>query len=475
MERKIKKIVELILFIGWIPVAILYFFPPTTTLTPAAVNISSQKQWWVVLFNEKKIGYSYLTISPQSTGFFISDFMYLKLSTLGKIQILYSNLRAKTSKDFRIISFSFSITTPSGVNFSGKGVHKDKKLLVTLSTPAGKEEVSLNSPEPPYLPDSVYLLLNKKLLKPGKKYTFPIYDPLLGKEIIGKIKVIAEIPYRFINTVIKAYKVHFDYASTSEEAIVSPDVGILEERSSGGFVLKRVTKEEALKPAKIVNIIWSVAIPSYKKFNPEGVKSATYKLRGINLEDFDLDGGVQRLEDDILFINLAKIPETKKIKPFPGIKRYLKETPFIQTGDPHFKKIIMKNRGFTITETARNLTHWVFHYLKKVPVISVPSALEVLKMKKGDCNEHAVLLTALMRTAGIPARLAAGVVYQDGYFFYHAWVEIYLNSWVPVDPTFNQFPADVSHIRFIIGGLANQIKVLNMINRIKIKIMDYRR
>ena len=191
------------------------------------------------------------------------------------------------------------------------------------------------------------------------------------------------------------------------------------------------------------------------------------------MSGFDLDGGDQSLEGDLLIIKKPELPSKVNESIFKNYKEYLKSTPFIQVNAKPFITITSKYLADPIY-TVRGLTHWVYKYLKKEPVISVPSALEVYNLKKGDCNEHAVLLTALLRTANIPSRQAAGVVYQDGYFFYHAWVEVYLGSWIPVDPTFDQVPADVTHIRFIYGDLAKQSKVLQLINKLKIDVIDYK-
>ena len=43
--------------------------------------------------------------------------------------------------------------------------------------------------------------------------------------------------------------------------------------------------------------------------------------------------------------------------------------------------------------------------------MSLPSALEVLKTRVGDCNEHTTLYVAMARSLGIPARIAVGLVY----------------------------------------------------------------
>ena len=77
---------------------------------------------------------------------------------------------------------------------------------------------------------------------------------------------------------------------------------------------------------------------------------------------------------------------------------------------------------------ARALVDWVHEHLEQEPSVTVPSAREVLAARRGDCNEHAVLLTALARAAGIPARVVAGVVYLEDGFYYHAWNELWLGA-----------------------------------------------
>ena len=65
-----------------------------------------------------------------------------------------------------------------------------------------------------------------------------------------------------------------------------------------------------------------------------------------------------------------------------------------------------------------------------------------------------------LAVAAFAAGLAAlGDVYVNDAFFYHAWPEVWLGEWVAVDPTFGQYPADAAHLRFVIGGLAQQVEV----------------
>jgi transglutaminase-like putative cysteine protease len=117
------------------------------------------------------------------------------------------------------------------------------------------------------------------------------------------------------------------------------------------------------------------------------------------------------------------------------------------------------------------LNDWVYRTLEKKITISVPSAAQVLEQKSGDCNEHTVLYVALARSLGLPARTAAGVVYLRGQFYYHAWPEVWLGQWVAVDPTFGQLPADAAHLRFTIGGLAQQVELVRLIGRLQVTVI----
>lgn len=102
-------------------------------------------------------------------------------------------------------------------------------------------------------------------------------------------------------------------------------------------------------------------------------------------------------------------------------------------------------------EKAQALVKWVYSALKKELATHIPSASKVLERRVGDCTEHTWLFVALARAAGIPARPVYGLMYIDGTepsFGYHAWAEVELDGrWVALDPTWEQLPADATHLR----------------------------
>jgi Transglutaminase-like superfamily len=80
-----------------------------------------------------------------------------------------------------------------------------------------------------------------------------------------------------------------------------------------------------------------------------------------------------------------------------------------------------------------------------------------------------VLYVALARAVGLPARPVAGLLEAGGRFYYHAWPEVYLGRWVPVDPLLDQFPADAAHLRFIVGGLARGAQLMRFVGQLKLE------
>ena len=135
------------------------------------------------------------------------------------------------------------------------------------------------------------------------------------------------------------------------------------------------------------------------------------------------------------------------------------------------EKILGPDSSATPLQKARKLHDWVYRNIEKRPVLSLPDALSTLENRMGDCNEHAVLMAALARAAGIPCRVEAGLAYLKGRFYYHAWNLVYVGRWITADSLFGQIPADVGHIRFI-TGTQQQIDIMGVIGKIQIKIIS---
>jgi hypothetical protein len=211
---------------------------------------------------------------------------------------------------------------------------------------------------------------------------------------------------------------------------------------------------------------------------PRNVLRLRLRLDGADLSSPDLTGAGQTVDGDTI-----EIVNPTSLTPGPAdpdAARYLAPEPFIESDAPEIRAEARKAVGDATDRRvqAERLTRYVNGLLDKKPTIGLPSALEVLRTKVGDCNEHTALYVAMARALGIPARIAVGLAYVRGAFYYHAWPEVYLEErdgrglWLPVDPTFNEFPADATHVRLARGGLDKQTVILPLIGRLKMTIVD---
>lgn len=107
------------------------------------------------------------------------------------------------------------------------------------------------------------------------------------------------------------------------------------------------------------------------------------------------------------------------------------------------------------------------------------SALEVAQRKEGDCTEHAVLLAALARARGFPARVAVGLVFRQDAFYYHMWTEILVNNcWVGFDATRERGVVTPGYIKLghdSLGhsdGIAVFLPAVKLVGQIKIEFVS---
>ncbi|MBK7403754.1 MAG: transglutaminase domain-containing protein [Phycisphaerales bacterium] len=116
---------------------------------------------------------------------------------------------------------------------------------------------------------------------------------------------------------------------------------------------------------------------------------------------------------------------------------------------------------------AEALRRFVYRHIKQKDLgVAFATASETARTGEGDCSEHGVLLAGMLRAAGIPSRVAAGVVYVDsfsgarGVFGYHMWTQALLDGpngpeWVDEDATLGgTTPFDAAHIAFATSDLA---------------------
>ncbi|MCE7875150.1 transglutaminase domain-containing protein [bacterium CPR1] len=205
------------------------------------------------------------------------------------------------------------------------------------------------------------------------------------------------------------------------------------------------------------------------------VRGLTMEVEG--LDDFPLpESHRQRLrrEDQRLLLVTGEDLPTDMGRPLPAEERarYLASTPETQV-DSKMRELARRHgRGSDPRERAERLKSWVFHRLEKTGASNAFTAKDVLHNRAGDCTEHSLLLVALLRAAGIPAREVGGLAYaRDGGFAWHAWAEFHdSHHWVSADPTWDELPVDGTHIK--LSNDPRDLAWINLVGRLKLKVVE---
>lgn len=126
---------------------------------------------------------------------------------------------------------------------------------------------------------------------------------------------------------------------------------------------------------------------------------------------------------------------------------FLKAEPQLELDDPQLKAwvdALVARHQVAKPVLAERLRLAVRGYIvKKDLSMGDGSALETFRSRTGDCTEHANLLAAVLRIAGIPSRVELGMVYaQDfGGWVGHAWNSAYVDDrWVHLDSAYPGIP-----------------------------------
>lgn len=140
------------------------------------------------------------------------------------------------------------------------------------------------------------------------------------------------------------------------------------------------------------------------------------------------------------------VAEAARLKP-----EFLRPSLYVPSDDPAMVALARKIVGpsKTVRSSATLIRDWVGRRMTPNAGIGVlRDAREVLKSSEGVCRDYAALSTTLLRAAGVPARVAGGLVLADGALYYHAWSEVWDGrNWVGVDATRPGVAFSAGHIR----------------------------
>jgi hypothetical protein len=452
-----------------------------------ARNKTDRETWMNIFQQGERIGYAHRQFFKTVEGYRIFESVFMQINLMGMVQDVRFKTEGNFHHDLTLSSFDFELQS-SLFHFKARGVLKGKILTLFTGKRGLEQKIDFPIEKKTYLSVGILEALIHENLKPGYSRTLHIFDPTTVTQRPVKVDVLSEETIQIMGRQERAKKVSVHFMGVPQFAWIGENGTVLKEEGPLGIRLEQVTKDEALNKMTLsqsADLAEIVSIPANKILHDVSqLKELKIKIDGIEDVDktrprgeFFLNGDRQSLKNNILTIrreSLSNLPSSiKGEKVFVDGKTYLESTPFIQSDHPEIqakvREIVSPDDPAIVK--AKKLVTWVDEKIQKRPVLSVPNALETLRYKVGDCNEHAVLLAALARASGIPAHVEAGLVYQKGRFYYHAWNVLYLGTWITADSVMGQLPADVTHIRFV-RGTEQQIDLVRMIGRVGLEILS---
>jgi len=460
----------------------------TADRTAAAAPIESvQREWREIFLKDKKVGYATHLMRPFEGGYFIQEEILLKLNVMGFGSGLYSSTQCRVTSEFLLQSFNL-IMISGAVRSHISGRVEGDVLVLETGRKGDQRLQSIPLTEPPVIGASMSQFFKSRKLHVGQVFRLPLFDPsaMAQKEIV--VTVISKERLKIQKRTYDAFRLEAEMWGKTLRFWLDEEGTTLKEEGFMGLttVLSSAARApEGLDGMDGTDLYDMVAIQPDRRL-PDPTRLAYLKLdvEGLDRGDFPqdaLNSARQNLRGRVLEISRERVPShasyTLPHRPFaPEVAVFLEREFNIESDDPEIMAkaddIIGEERN--PVSAARRLTHWVFRNMEKRPILAVPSAREALRTRVGDCNEHATLLTALLRASGIPARLSIGLVYTRQKFYYHAWTEAYLGQWVTMDATLNQMPVDASHIKLVEGNLDKQVEIAGLLGELNFRVIDYR-
>jgi len=278
----------------------------------------------------------------------------------------------------------------------------------------------------------------------------------------------------------QAWRIREEFHGIRTTAWIDDTGAVVREEGPLGLTLRRTSEHHAVYEGwatdTALDLVQTVAVPVARTIeNPRDIQMLRVRLHGIDLDQVPSDPRQLRAGDTFTITRENLAAAHTYPLPYTGTDHRddLNATPLLQIDHPRVREAATEAAGgeHDAVRAVQQVLNWMHGYMKQVPTVSIPNALQVLDERQGDCNEHSVLFAALTRAIGLPTRVVAGVVYLEGAFYYHAWDEVWLGEWVAVDPTFNQFPADPTHLKFVQGGPEEQFEILHVIGRLGIDVL----
>jgi hypothetical protein len=495
--------------------AVILAFAAPVVAQPARTEMPKpEEHWYIVKLQDQKCGYMFIEMQPEGDEVRTHSLMSMQIRRGDNTIKITADQRYRETPDGRPLGFRHAMTLAEKP-MTIEGAIDKGRLKVVQDQYGAKRESSYDFDPDIKFAWGLQLEQRKHGLAPGTTFTLKSYDPgikidgpfeltvtAVGKEPItlpgGESRTLTKV-----SSTMQLQGVPITTVSWVDDE-ANP---LVMDFNMGGFAVRvlAASKEQALEGGAVPELFLNTFVKTNRKIDP-AAKVVKLRLRlpkddqsGMKMPDLPNTPAqsFERVNNHEAIVTIRRLnweairKADDKASKDPAMKEYLQASPIVDINDARIKthaRRAVKNAR-TPAEKADALRKYVTEFVQnKALDVGFASASEVVRTRKGDCSEHAVLLAALARAAGLPARGVSGIVQipsgsmmssGDNSFGYHMWTQVNIDGqWVDIDAALRQTDCDPTHIALALmplndEGLATSVvSLLPLLGRLQIEVIS---
>lgn len=446
--------------------------------------------WMGTYVGESKIGYLNFRVDrvddSEQTRYRITSSMNNKMTVLGTDVTQVVSTTVVTDDKFNPLSELFEMSS-GGRTTSVSAEFRKNTVECVLSTGSERSRKSIPIPEGARLVGDAMFALTEPDVDVGAVYKLQYFNPLTLAVDDLTVRVERREPVEVGGVTYNALVIRNSSPLGDVTIWQDPEGDVLKVLAMAGITMIRETREQAMSGvngtagdfAVLTSVKSDKSIP-----DPRKVRSLDVVLQGMTDPKMVINDQRQAAEPvrgepgSVYYKIRAKSFARRKsvslpVEHRPEMADFLESTPYLDydLGGVSAKAAEIVGDEKNAYAACSRLRSWVYQNMRTRADVGISRpASDVLKSREGVCRDYAILLAAFARSAGIPARIAAGLTFTNGAFYYHAWVECWVGEWVPFDATLSTDFVDATHIKLAEGQTSSMFGLARVIGGLKAQV-----
>ncbi|WP_282010386.1 transglutaminase-like domain-containing protein [Nitrospina watsonii] len=454
--------------------------------------IVERDDWSGTYFNGQKMGFNRAVVTVRPDEIRVHTQMFFRLEAGGAEQVTSISQDTRLTPDLKLKTFSL-LQEIMGSRQRIEAHVEGSQLLYKITTSGYSKEKSMDLPADAIPASTAWLNLIHAGLEVGRKGTMTLLIEPFQMTSLLVYEVLRQETIDHRGKPVETFVVKQEYAGIKTYTWATVDGTVLRERTLQGFESVHEPASVARElPPEVMSVSNFITLSLVKTDKPiaaaRTLKELKLSLRNLTGPDAIPNDHRQQVLDaakeeggdyqaTLLIRQEPAHPAQKVGFPLDGeaTRPYLEDSSQIQSEHPMIRALAKELKGESADpwRVALDINKWVYSNIEKV-LVDAFTAVDALNTRRGECQSHTNLYTAIARAAGIPTRVVNGIVYSEDFngFVYHAWPEVFVGEWRALDPTLGQEGVDATHIKLSEGNTQGSLKLMEFVGRLGIDVLE---